>query len=223
MPPGQTSNSLHVYLVCRFISLKQYNLTSYILKGLYVLVYGYLYLHMQLYLSLQLYYLYLYWTATVPSLHQGRGLQQPSPILIRNKWTVEIGQPAPATHWSFFHLIRKKKCPSLFLFYPGCSPRRVALYLIKVENSPHFIFIYFHRSLKTITLLPSYSNKQTEKVIISLSSQQIRLSKEANRIIIARPSLCCTSMTLIWPPTTIFKAHASISLNYRIDPSSAPA
>ena len=113
MPPGQTSNSLHVYLV-RFISLKQYNLTSYILKGLYVLVYCYLHLwlpsysHLQLYLSLWLYYLYLYWTATVPSLHQGRGLQQPSPILIRNKWTVEIGQPVPVTHWSFFSSYQKK-------------------------------------------------------------------------------------------------------------------
>ena len=157
MPPGQTSIILHIYLV-RFISLKQYNLTSYILKGLYVLVYCYLHLwlpsysHLQLYLSLWLYYLYLYWTATVPSLHQGRGLQQPSPILIRNKWTVEIGQPVPVTHWSFFHLIRKriKKMPLIISLLSRLLSTKGGFISDMRKKPPHFL--HFHRHLGTITI-----------------------------------------------------------------------
>ena len=167
MPPGQTSNSLHVYLV-RFISLKQYNLTSYILKGLYVLVYCYLHLwlpsysHLQLYLSLWLYYLYLYWTATVPSLHQGRGLQQPSPILIRNKWTVEIGQPVPVTHWSFFHLIRKrinKNAPHNF-------------FVVQVALHEGWSYIWYETKISSFSSFSSLSREDNHILILTQINKQ---------------------------------------------------
>ena len=167
MPPGQTSNSLHVYLV-RFISLKQYNLTSYILKGLYVLVYCYLHLwlpsysHLQLYLSLWLYYLYLYWTATVPSLHQGRGLQQPSPISSGINEPLRLASPCQSPTEAFFHLIRKrinKNAPHNF-------------FVVQVALHEGWSYIWYETKISSFSSFSSLSREDNHILILTQINKQ---------------------------------------------------
>ena len=128
---------------------------------------------------------------------RGEGCSSLPPFSSGINEPLRLASPCQSPTEAFFHLIRKriKKMPLLIsLLSRLLSTKGGLISDTRKKISSFSSFSSLSRDDNHILILTQI-NKQ-KKVIISLSSQQIRLSKEANRIIIARPSLSCTSMIL---------------------------
>ena len=167
MPPGQTSNSLHVYLV-RFISLKQYNLTSYILKGLYVLVYCYLHLWPPSFRTCSCIYLCDCIICICIGQQQyhhcirGEGCSRLPPFSSGINEPLRLASPCQSPTEAFFHLIRKrinKNAPPNF-------------FVVQVALHEGWSYIWYETKISSFSSFSSLSREDNHILILTQINKQ---------------------------------------------------